>query len=111
MTAVILWAASSDDSSAQLAALLAMPWGVVSLVDLYTGFSLYCGWIWFRERSRLVAAAWSVAMMCLGFQAGCLYAMLALREARGDWARFWLGARAAAVLAHASEPLLPSERS
>jgi hypothetical protein len=102
MTCVILWAAASGDGGAQLAALLALPWGVVSLVDLYVGFSLFSGWIWFRERSSAVAAAWTVAMMCLGFAAGSAYALLALRASRGDWARFWLGARACAAAAAAA---------
>ena len=70
MTCVILWAVAAGDGAQQLAQLLAMPWGVVSLVDLYTGFTLFSGWIWFRERTALAAAAWTVAMMCLGFAAG-----------------------------------------
>jgi hypothetical protein len=74
--------------------LAAMPWGIVSLVDLYTGFTLFSCWIVYRERSLGVAAAWTLAMMGLGFFAGSVYALLALRASQGDWRRFWLGARA-----------------
>jgi hypothetical protein len=70
MSVVILWAVASGDGAAQLGALTSMPWGIVSLVDLYTGFTLFSLWIWFRERSQLAALAWTAAMMLLGFAAG-----------------------------------------
>ena len=70
MSCVILWALSAGDGAAQLATLTHLPWGVVSLVDLYTGFALFSGWIWYREKSAAVAAAWSLGMVCLGFAAG-----------------------------------------
>ena len=93
MSIFILRAIALGDGSAQLANLLAMPWGQVSLVDLYVGFSLFSGWIWFREQNTVVAVAWTCAMMCLGFAAGSVYVLLALRQCRGDWTRFWMGAR------------------
>ena len=74
--------------------LAAMPWGVVSLVDLYTGFTLFSCWIFYREKSPTVAVVWAIAMMGLGFFAGSVYAFLALQGSGGDWRRFWLGARA-----------------
>ncbi len=70
MGSVILWAVSAGGGGEQLRALTSMPWGVVSLVDLYTGFSLFSGWIWFREAHSGTALGWTVAMMCLGFAAG-----------------------------------------
>lgn len=75
--------------------LAAMPWGIVSLVDLYTGFALFSCWIIYRERSWLVAGLWTIAMMTLGFFAGSLYAFVALHRSGGDWRRFWLGRHAA----------------
>lgn len=94
MTAVIAHGFAAGDFFAEGGQLMAMPWGVVSLVDLYTGFTLFSGWIVYREKSLPVAAIWTVAMMGLGFCAGSLYVFLALRASRGDWRRFWLGARA-----------------
>ncbi len=35
------------------AKLLAMPWGIVSLVDLYVGFALFSIWIVYREKAIL----------------------------------------------------------
>jgi len=74
--------------------LAAMPWGIVSLVDLYTGFVLFSMWIIYREASLPAAVAWTIAMMLLGFFAGALYAFLALGASNGDWRRFWLGKHA-----------------
>lgn len=70
------------------------PWGIVSLVDLYTGFALFSIWIVYREKSRATAAIWVVLMMVLGFWTGALYAFFAVNASGGDWKKFWLGARA-----------------
>jgi hypothetical protein len=74
--------------------LLAMPWGIVSLVDLYTGFVLFSGWIIYREKSLPVAILWTLAMMTLGFFAGSLYTFIALQTSGNDWRKFWLGKHA-----------------
>jgi hypothetical protein len=70
-----------------------MPWGIVSLVDLYVGFALFAGWIIYREQSPLRAAVWTVLLMVLGFFIGSLYVLVALYTSRGDWTRFWQGER------------------
>jgi hypothetical protein len=74
--------------------LAAMPWGIVSLVDLYTGFTLFSMWIIYREKSLPAAILWTVAMLTLGFFAGSLYALLALQASHGDWRKFMLGKNA-----------------
>ena len=93
MTGVLIYGFSQGDFFAEGAALLSMPWGIVSLVDLYVGFTLFSIWIVFRERSPLAAAAWVVLMMVLGFWAGSLYTLIAALRSQGDWRRFWLGWR------------------
>jgi hypothetical protein len=70
-----------------------MPWGIVSLVDLYVGFILFSGWIVYREKSLIRSVIWVVLMMVLGFFAASLYAFVALQTSGGDWRRFWLGRR------------------
>jgi hypothetical protein len=72
-----------------------MPWGIVSLVDLYVGFALFSGWIVFRERSWPRSLIWIALVMVLGFFTASLYVLLALRSSAGDWRRFWMGERAA----------------
>jgi hypothetical protein len=94
MTAVLIYGFTVGDFSAEGSRLLAMPWGIVSLVDLYVGFALFSCWIVFRERSLAPSVIWVVLMMVLGFWAGALYTLLALRSSRGDWKRFWYGKRA-----------------
>jgi len=74
--------------------LMRMPWGIVSLVDLYAGFALLSIWVVYRERSLAARIIWVILMMVLGFWAGALYTLVALYRARDDWRRFWLGARA-----------------
>ena len=94
MTVVLIYGFTVGNFAADGAELLRNPWGIVSMVDLYTGFILFSGWIVFREKSPLVAAFWVVLMMVLGFFTGSLYALLALLSSKGDWKVFWMGHRA-----------------
>ena len=94
MAAVLVYGFTVGDFAADGAELLANPWGIVSMVDLYTGFILFSAWIVFREENKLAAALWVVAMMVLGFFTGSLYALLALFQSEGDWRRFWMGKHA-----------------
>ncbi|MCK6539784.1 MAG: DUF1475 domain-containing protein [Anaerolineales bacterium] len=91
MTAVLIYGFTVGDFSGEGSQLLSMPWGIVSLVDLYTGFTLFSMWIIYREKSLLVAIVWTIAMMTLGFFAGALYTFLALQSSNGDWRKFWMG--------------------
>lgn len=94
MTTVLIYGFTIGDFSGEGSQLLSMPWGIVSLVDLYTGFTLFSMWIIYREKSLPVAIVWTVAMMTLGFFAGALYTFLALQISNGDWRKFWLGKHA-----------------
>jgi hypothetical protein len=97
MTLALLHGLTAGDFFGEGRELVAMPWGIVSLVDLYTGFTLFSCWIVYRERSRSVAVLWVIAMMTLGFLAGSLYAFLALQTSGNDWRRFWQGKHAPAT--------------
>ena len=94
MTAVLIYGFTVGDFFAEGSKLAAMPWGIVSLVDLYTGFTLFSAWIIYREKSLPVSIMWTIGMMTLGFFAGSLYALLALQSSGGDWRKFWLGKHA-----------------
>ena len=94
MTAVLIYGFTIGDFSGEGSQLLSMPWGIVSLVDLYTGFILFSGWIIYRERSLTAAILWTIAMMTLGFFAGSLYAFIALQTSGNDWRKFWMGKHA-----------------
>jgi hypothetical protein len=94
MTSVLVYGFTVGDFSGEGSQLMAMPWGIVSLVDLYVGFTLFSGWIVYREKSVVAAAVWVVLMMILGFWTGSLYTLVALLTSKGDWKRFWLGRHA-----------------
>jgi hypothetical protein len=94
MTAVLIYGFTIGDFAGEGSQLAAMPWGIVSLVDLYTGFTLFSMWIIYREKSLPIAILWTVAMLTLGFFAGSLYTFIALQTSGEDWRKFWLGKNA-----------------
>ena len=78
MTAVLIYGFTIGDFFGEGSQLASMPWGIVSLVDLYTGFTLFSAWIIYREKSLPVAILWTVAMMTLGFFSGSFYVFIVL---------------------------------
>ncbi len=93
MTGVLVYGFTVGDFLAEGSKLMAMPWGIVSLVDLYVGFALFSCWIVFREKAWLPSVIWVILMMVLGFWAGALYTFLALQSSGNNWKRFWYGKR------------------
>ena len=71
-----------------------MPWGVVSLVEIHVGMALFGCWVFSREANLLSSCAWMTAVALAGNIVSCVYVLLALRAARGEAMRFWLGSRA-----------------
>ena len=94
MTGILIYGFTVGNFSSEGAKLIAMPWGIVSLVDLYVGFTLFSCWIVFREKAVLPSIIWVILMMVLGFWAGALYTFIALQTSGGNWKRFWYGKRA-----------------
>jgi hypothetical protein len=95
MTAVLIYGFTVGNFAEEGKQLLSMPWGIVSLVDLYVGFTLFSGWIVYREKSVARSVVWVVLMMVLGFWTASLYTLIALQTSGGDWRRFWMGQRSA----------------
>lgn len=93
MTVVLVYGFVVGDFAVEGAQLVTMPWGIVSLVDLYVGFTLFAAWIVYREGSILRSVIWVILVMVLGFWAASLYVLLALHSSGGDWPRFWMGDR------------------
>ncbi len=91
MTGVLVYGFTVGDFSGEGKVLLSMPWGIVSLVDLYVGFILFSGWIVYREKSLVRSIVWVFFMMVLGFFTASLYTLIALQTSGGDWKRFWMG--------------------
>jgi hypothetical protein len=93
MTGVLIYGFTVGDFNGEGKILLSMPWGLVSLVDLYVGFILFSGWIVYREKSLVRSIVWVFFMMVLGFFTASLYTLIALQTSGGDWKRFWMGKR------------------
>jgi len=94
MVAVLVHGFVVGDFAGEGSRLLGMPWGRVSLVDLYVGFILFSCWILFRDGLTARAAVWIAGVMILGSLAICLYVLVALGSSRKDWNAFFLGRRA-----------------
>jgi hypothetical protein len=65
-TAMIGWASVRGDFGAEFGAITNMPWGQVSLVDLYIGFGLYAAAVWFVEDKLTVKLLWALPIIVLG---------------------------------------------
>ena len=94
LLAAIAWATWQGDGWAELKVLLTYPWFIMSLVDVYAGFLLFCLWVWFRESSLSRKLLLTLAIMLLGNLLACVYVLLQLSLSGGDWNKFWMGARA-----------------
>ena len=94
MTGILIYAFAVGNFTEEGNILLSMPWGIVSLVDLYVGFTLFSAWIVYREKSVLRSVIWVFLMMTLGFFTASLYTFIALQASKGDWRQFWMGKRA-----------------
>jgi hypothetical protein len=93
MGCALIYGFTVGDFTGEGAQLLAMPWGVVSLVDVYTMFTLFSVWVVYREKSIARSAIWVLFIMVLGAFICSVYALIALQTSGGDWRRFWLGHR------------------
>ena len=94
VTAVLIYGLIAGNFSVDGGKIVQNPWGIVSLVDLYTGFLLFSAWIIFREGINLRSIVWVILMMVLGFFTASLYALIALYQSDGDWQKFWMGRKA-----------------
>lgn len=91
MTIILFYAFVEGEFVREGRQLLAMSWGIVSLVDLYVGFFLFAGWILYRDGLTLLSWLWIVAVMTLGSLAICVYVLVSARMSKGDWRSFFMG--------------------
>jgi heme/copper-type cytochrome/quinol oxidase subunit 3 len=93
LTALIAYALTHGPFLPEANALFALPWGKVTLTDLYLGFALFSAWVVFREKRIGRSLAFVVLTLTLGNAFTCAYVAIALYRSRGDWTRFWMGER------------------
>ena len=72
----IVWAIGVGDFAGEGAQLLSMPWGIVTLVDLYAGFILTACIIWVVEPRKLTALLWALPIFFLGNIVSALWLVL-----------------------------------
>jgi hypothetical protein len=65
-TALIVWASFRGDIMAEFEAISSMPWGKVSLTDLYLGFVFYAGAVWLVEEKMSTRLLWALPIIVLG---------------------------------------------
>lgn len=90
MVGTIVFALFQGDFSKDGKALLENPWGIMSLVDLYTGFIIFTMWIFYKEDSFLIKGLWFLGIMITGFLAVCLYCLVNIYRSQGRWDVFFL---------------------
>lgn len=78
--------------------LLSNPWGIMSLIDLYVGFTIFAMWIAFREKNILSSIIWIFFLMVLGFFTASLYLIKVFNQSNGSWLNFFLGERKSDIL-------------
>ncbi|MFP4286129.1 MAG: DUF1475 family protein [Candidatus Izemoplasmataceae bacterium] len=93
MTIVLIYGFTIGDFSEDGSLILNNPWGIVSLVDLYVGFSIFSLWIIYREKNIYKAILLVIFMMVFGFLSGALYTLYAINQSKGDVLKLFLGDR------------------
>ncbi|MEA2070112.1 MAG: DUF1475 family protein [Asgard group archaeon] len=71
--------------------LLSIPWGIITLIDIYISFAVFCGFIIYRESHILLTLGWIILVIVLGSFTICTYLFIAFHTSKGDWSIFWHG--------------------
>ena len=88
MAIVIIWAQS--EVPIFQSPIPELPWGIVSLVDLYAGFIFVCLWMFYKEKTKH-AVIWTLFMLTLGNLTTAIYVLYSIRSSQGDMKRFFMG--------------------
>ena len=88
MIGVIIWA--QNQVSLFDSPIPNLPWGIVSLVDLYGGFILVCLWIAYKE-SLSATIIWSFFVLILGNLTTAIYVIYSINKSRGNIVHFFMG--------------------
>ncbi len=88
MVSTIFWA--QNQVSVFDSIIPSLPWGVVSLVDLYAGFILVGIWIFYKENT-VSALVWIFFLMTLGNLTTAIYVIYSLNNSKGNITKFFMG--------------------
>ena len=92
MAAAIIYGFTAGSFGDDASALWALPWGKVSLIDLYAGLIIFGAWVAFRETSLGRTVLWWIALATLGNLAAGAYLVIAALRA-GDVTELMVGAK------------------
>ena len=73
----ILYGLIAADFLGEGSQILSIPWGIITLIDIYISFLVFCGWIVFREKSVWKSILWVLFVLGLGSFTISLYLFIA----------------------------------
>ena len=88
MVSTIFWA--QNQVSLFDSIIPSLPWGIVSLVDLYAGFVLVGIWIFYKEKG-IFSLIWIFFLMILGNLTTAIYVIYSLNKSKGNISKFFMG--------------------
>ena len=88
MLSVIFWAQTQVSLFDSI--IPSLPWGIVSLVDLYAGFIFIGIWIVFKE-NIFNSIVWIFFLAILGNLTTAIYILYSLKDSNGDINKFFMG--------------------
>jgi hypothetical protein len=94
MIGAIVYGVASGGFTDEFRAVLELPWGQVTLVDLAAGLLLIGAWIAWREGSMVRALPWWAAMVLTGNLASAVYVIRAAQRSP-SMQEFLMGSRSA----------------
>ena len=77
--------------------IVSVPWGIITLIDIYISFLVFCGWIIFREISIFAKIIWVLFVLVLGSFTIAIYLFIAFHTSENNWKKFWYGKKVSSV--------------
>lgn len=81
MAASIAIAFTQGSFGDEASSIWALPWGKVTVIDIYAGLAVFGAWVAYREKRPLRIALWWLALVTLGNLTTGVYLIVALRRA------------------------------
>ncbi len=66
LAGLIVWASFAADIGQSFGAIVADPWGLVALVDLYLGFAIFWVFLFLVDGVKPTTFVWAIALLFLG---------------------------------------------
>lgn len=78
LLALIIWAGLSANFLSSFAQVMANPWGLVAIADLYFGFVIFSVILLVVDGAKLSSFIWIVALFCVGNVLSAVWLVLRL---------------------------------